>query len=159
MSRFLWPMDCSLPDFPVPHCFLECAQTHVHWVTDANKPSHRLPLSSPFAFDLSQHQGLFQWIGSLLSGGQRIGASASVLPMNIQDLFPFRVDWLDLLAIQGTLKSLVQQYKLKESILWCSAFSMVQLSHSYMTTGKAIALTIQTVVSKVMSLLFNTLSS
>ena len=79
--------------------------------------------------------------------------------MNIQDLFPFRVDWLDLLAIQGTLKSLVQQYKLKESILWRSAFSMVQLSHSYMTTGKAIALTIQTVVSKVMSLLFNTLSS
>ena len=70
----------------------------------------------------------------------------------------FRIDWLDLLAVQRTLKSLLQHYSLKASILWCSAFLMVQLSHSYMTTRKTIALTIWTSVGKVMSLLFNMLS-
>ena len=87
------------------------------------------------------------------SGGQNIGvsAAASVLP-----LISFRIDWFDLLAIQGTLKSL-QYHSSKASILWCSAFFMVQLSHPYMTTGKTIALTRQTFVSRVMSLLFNTL--
>ena len=89
-----------------------------------------------------------------------IGASAStsVLPMNIQCLFPFRIDWLDLLAVQGTVKSLLQHHSLKASILWHSAFFMVQFSHLYMTTGKTIALTRWTFVSKVMSLHFNTLS-
>ena len=93
------------------------------------------------------------------SGGQSIGvsASASVLPMNIQDRF--RIDWLDLLAVQGTLKSLLQHHSSKASILWCSAFFIVQLSHPYMTTGKAIALTRWTFVGKVMFLLFNMLSS
>ena len=87
------------------------------------------------------------------SGGQSIGvsASASVLPGNIQD---FRMDWLDFLAVQGTLKSLLQYHSSKASILWGSAIFMVQLSHLYMTTGKTIALTIWTYVSKVMSLLF-----
>ena len=86
------------------------------------------------------------------SGGQSTGvsASASVLLMNI--------DWFDLLAVQGTLKSLLQHHSSKASILWCSAFLMVQLSHPYMTTGKTIALTRPTFVSKVMSLLFNMLS-
>ena len=81
------------------------------------------------------------------SGGQTIGvsASASILPMNIQSgLISFRVDWFDLLVVQGTLKSLLQHHSSKESILWCSAFSTVQLSHPYMTTGKTIALTRQT---------------
>ena len=73
-------------------------------------------------------------------------------------LISFRMDWLDLLAVQGALKSLLQHYSSKASILWCSAFFMVQLPHSYMTTGKTIALTIWTFVGKVMSLLFNTLS-
>ena len=73
-------------------------------------------------------------------------------------LISFRMNWFDLLAVQGTLKSLLQHYSLKASILQCSAFFMVQLSHPYMTTGKAIALTICTSVSKVMSLLFNMLS-
>ena len=73
-------------------------------------------------------------------------------------LISFRMDWLDLLAIQGTLKSLLQHHSSKASILWCSAFFIVQLSHPYMTTGKTIALTRQTFVGKVMSLLFNTLS-
>ena len=91
------------------------------------------------------------------SGGQSIGASASVLPMNIQGCSS-GMDWLDLLAVQGTLKSLLQHHNSKASVLRCSVFFMVKLSHLYMTTGKAIALTVQTFVSKVMSLLFNMLS-
>ena len=93
------------------------------------------------------------------SGGQSIGvsASASVLPMNIQDWFSLRWNWLDLLADQGTLKSLLQHHSSKASILQCSVFFMVQLSHPYVTTGKTIALTRWTFVGKVMSLLFNML--
>ena len=93
------------------------------------------------------------------SGGQSIGVSAStsVLPMNSGLIF-FRIDWFDLLAVQGTFKSLLQHYSSKPSILRCSAFFKVQLSHPYMTTGKTIALTRRTFVSKVMSLLFNMLS-
>ena len=92
------------------------------------------------------------------SGGQSIGvsASASVLPMNTQD--SFRMDWLDLLAVQGTLKSLLQHHSSKASVLRRSAFFTVQLSHPYMTTGKTIALTTGIFVGKVMSLLFNMLS-
>ena len=86
-----------------------------------------------------------------------VSASASVLPMNIQDLISFRIDLFDLLAVQGTLKSLLQHHSSKALILWCSAFFTVQLSHPYMTTGKAIALTRRTFVSKVMSLLLNML--
>ena len=89
------------------------------------------------------------------SGGQSIGvsASASVLPMN-SGLISFRMDWLDLLAVQESLKSLLQHHSSKPSILRHSAFFIVQLSHPYMTTGKTIALTRQTFVGKVMSLLF-----
>ena len=93
------------------------------------------------------------------SGGQSTGASASalVLPKNIQ-LLSFRIDWLDLLAVQGTLKTLLHHHSLKISVLQCSAFFMVQLSYPYMTIGKIIALTRWSFVSKVMSLLFNMLS-
>ena len=80
-----------------------------------------------------------------------------VLPMNYSGLISFRMDWLDLLAVQGTVKSLLQHHSSKASIL-CSAFFIVQLSHPYMTTGKTIALTRWTFVGKVMSLLFNMLS-
>ena len=81
----------------------------------------------------------------------------SISPSNeYSELISFRMDWLDLLAVQGTRKRLLQHHSSKASILWCSAFFMVQLSHLYMTTGKTIALTIQSFVSKVMSLLFNT---
>ena len=83
-----------------------------------------------------------------------MSASVSVFPMNIS----FRIDWFDFLAVQGTLKSLLQHHSSKASILRLSAFFMVQLSHPYMTTGKTIALTIWTFVGKVMSLLFNILS-
>ena len=91
------------------------------------------------------------------SGGQSIGVSAStsVLPINIQGLISFRNNWLDLLAVQGTLKSLLQHHSSKASILWRSAFFVVQLSNPYMTNGKTIALTRGTFVGKVMSLLFN----
>ena len=93
------------------------------------------------------------------SGGQGIGVStsASVLPMK-SGLISFRMDWLDLLAVQGTLKSLLQHHSSKASIFRCSAFFIVQLSHPYMTTGKTIALTRQTFVGNIMSLLFNMLS-
>ena len=96
------PMDCSMPGFPVHRQLLELAQTHVHRVSDAIQPSH--PLSSPSpAFNLSQHQGLFQWVSSLPSGGQSVGASAftSVLPMNIQDSFPLGLTGLISLQSKG----------------------------------------------------------
>ena len=105
-----------------------------------------LPSPSPPALNLSQHQGLFKWVSSLHQVA-KILVSAS-----------FRMDWLDLPEAQGTLKSLLQHHNSKASILWCSAFFIVQLSHSYLTTGKTIALTRWTFVGKAMSLLFNMLS-
>ena len=103
---------------------------------------------------LNNESFLMSWL--FTSGGQTTGASvsASVLPMNIQ-LISFRIDWFNLLAVQGTLKSLLRYHTSKASILWHSAFFMIQLSHPYMNTGNTIALTMQTFVSKVMSLFFN----
>ena len=94
------------------------------------------------------------------SGGQGVGASAlaSVLPVNIPGLISLRIDWFDLLLVQGTLKSLLQHHSLKASVLWHSDFFMVQISHPHMATGETITLTRRTFVSKVMSLLFNMLS-
>ena len=94
------------------------------------------------------------------SGDQSIWSfSFSISPSNEHPgLISFRMDWLDLLAVQGTLKSLLQHHSSKASILWCSAFFIVQLSHPYMTTGKTIAFTRWTFVGKILSLLFNTLS-
>ena len=104
--------------------------------------------------------GSFPMSQSFPSGGQSIGisASASVLPINIQDWVFFRIDWFDFLAIQGTLKNLLQYHSSKASILQHSAFFIVQLSHPYMTTGKTIALIRWTFVGKIMALLFNMLS-
>ena len=117
----------------------------------------------PFFFCLPSFAawGSFPMKQLFASGGQRTGASASAsaLLTNIQDWFPLLNDWLDLLAVQGTLKSLVQHHSTKASILWCSAFFMVQFSYSYMSTGKTIAVTKRTFVGKVMSLLFNMLST
>ena len=118
--------------------------------------SSAVPFSCPQSFPAS---GSFQMSWFFASGGQNIGVSASVLPMNIQEiLISFRIDWFDLLAIQGTLKSLLQHHSSKASVLWLSAFFIVQLSYPYMTTGKTIALTRWTFVGKVMSLLLNMLS-
>ena len=103
--------------------------------------------------------GSFPMSQFFTSGGQSIGASASANPSNeYSGLISFRIDWFDLLVIQGTLKSLVQHHSSKAPTLRCSAFFIVQLSHPYMATGKTIALISWTFVGKVMSLLFNTLS-
>ena len=154
------PKDCSTPGFPVHHQLLESTQTHVHWVSDAIQPSYPLLSPSLPALNLSQHQGLFPVSQFFSSGGHSIGvsASASVLPMNIQDWFPFGLTGCYFLAVQGTLKSLLQHHSSKASILRHSACFIVQLSHPYMTTGKTIALTRQTFVNKGMSLLINMLS-
>ena len=94
MSNSCNPMDGSTPGFPVLHCLPEIALTHINWVDDAIQPSHPLSLPSPFVLNLSQHQGLFQWVNFSHQYGQSIGvsASASVLPMNIQGQFP--LGWL-----------------------------------------------------------------
>ena len=117
-----------------------------------------VPFSScPQSFPAS---GSFQMSEFFTSGGQSIASfSFSISPSNEHPgLISFRMDWFDLLAIQGTLKSLLQHHNSKASILWCSAFFIVQLSHPYMTTGKTIALTRWTFVGKVMSLLVHMLS-
>ena len=98
------PLDCSTPGLPVHHQLPELAQTHVHWVSDAIQPSYPLSSPSPPAFNLSQHQGLFQWVGSSHQVGIRW--SFSISPSNeFAGLISFRIDWFDLLAVQGTLKS------------------------------------------------------
>ena len=152
-------MDCSTPGFPVLHHLLEFAQTHVHWVGDAIQPSHHLLSPSPPALNLSKHQGLFEWVGSLHQVGK-------VLELQLQHQFfqwIFRTDFLyDRLVwfscCPRDSQDLLQHHNLKASLLRCSAFFIVQLSHPYMTTGKAIALTRWTFVGKVMSLLFNMMS-
>ena len=151
-------MDCSTPDFPIHHKLPELAQTHVHWVS-----GHPAISSSVFPFS------------SCLQSLSASGASSNKSILHIRwpkywsftftisasneysGLISFRMDWFDLLAVQGTLKSLLQHNSSKASILQHSAFFIVQLSHPYMTTGKTIALTSWTFIGKVMSLLFNML--
>ena len=153
------PMNHSTPGLPVHHKVPESTQTHVHRVGDAIQPSQPLSSPSPPDLNLPQHQGLFKWVSSLHQ-------VAKVLDFQLQHqsfnehpgLISFRMNWLDLLAVQGTLKSLLQHHSSKASILQCSAFFIVQLSHPYVTTGKNIALTRRTFLGKIMSLLFNTLS-
>ena len=151
------PMDCSMPGFPVLYCLPKFAQTHVHWINDAIQPSYPL-LPPSHTLNLSQHQGLFQRISSLHQVAKYW--SFSISPFNeYSGLVSFRVDLFDLLAVQGTLKSLLQHHSSKKaSILQRSDFFIVQLSHPYMTTGKTIALIRRTFVGKVTSLLFNMLS-
>ena len=122
-------------------------------------PSDPLLSLSPPAFNLSQHQGLFQWVSSSHQVAKVWSFSFNISPTNEHPgLISFRMDWLDLLTVQGTLKSLLQHHSSKASILQRSAFFIVQLSHPYRTTGKTTALTRRTFVGKVMSLLFNMLS-
>ena len=151
-------MACSTPGLPVHHQLLEFTQTRVHSVSVAIQPSH--PLSSPSpALNLSQHRGLFKWVTLCITWAKYWSFSFNTSPSNKHPgLISFRMDWLDLLAVQGTLKSLLQHHSSKASILRCSAFFTVQLSHPYMTTGKTIALTRWTFVGKVISLVFNKLS-
>ena len=145
-----------MPDFPVLHYLPEFAQTHVHWIGDVIQPPH--PLSPPsLALNLSQHQGLLQWV-SCSHQEPKVSELQHQYFQWIFRLIYFRSDWFDLPVVQRTLKSLLQNYSLKESILWRSAFFMIQLSHPYITTEKTIALSMRTFVGQVMSLLFNMLS-
>ena len=118
------PMDCSISDFPVLHYLAEFAQTHVHWFGDAIQPSHSL---SPLLPSILPSIRILPMSQLFTSGGQSIGVSASVLPMNIQDWLPLGLtDWISLQGVQGTLKSLLQHRSSKASILQCSAFFVVQ---------------------------------
>ena len=133
--------------FSVLHQLPELAQTHVYWVHDAIPLSH--PLSSPFlpAFNFSQHQSLSNESSLHISWPKYWSFSFSISPSNeCSGLTSFRIDWLDLLAVQRTHRNLLQHSSSKASVLQCSAFFMVQISHPYMTTGKAIGLTIQTFI-------------
>ena len=141
------PMNCITPGLPVHHQLPEFTQIHVHRVSDAIQPSHPLLLLPPIPPSI------------------RIFSNESTLPMRCPNYWSFsfsispsnehpelissRMDWLDLLAVQGTLKSLLQHHSSKASILWRSAFFTVQLSHPYMTTGKTKALTRRTFVGNV----------
>ena len=140
------PMDCSMPGLPVFHHLPEFAQIHVHWVSDALQPPH--PLSpSPLALSLSQNQGSFNESSLRIRWPKYWSFSFSRFN-DYSGLISFRLDCFDLLAVQGTHKSLFQEHNLKTLSLQCSVLFMVQLSHPYMTTGKTIALTRQTFVAK-----------
>ena len=146
------PVDCSTPGFPVLHCLPEFVQTHVHWVGDVIQPSHLchplllLPSIFPsirvFSNKLAYH----------IRSPKYCSFSFSINPsIEYSGLISFRIDWFDLPAVQGILKSLLWHHSLKASILWCSAFLMVQRSQLYMTTGKTIAVPLWTFVGTVMS--------
>ena len=121
-----YPMDCNVPGFSVHHQLPQLTQTQVHWVGDAIQPLHPLSFPSPPAFYLSQHQGLFRWVSSSHQVAKYWSFSFSISPSNeYSGLTSFRMDWLDLLAVQGTLKILLQHHSSKASILWCSAFFIV----------------------------------
>ena len=133
------------------------SQTHVLWVDDAIQLTHPLLSPSPPALNLSQQQGLFQWVSSL----HQVTKILELQHQSFQWMFRVDflwIDWLYLLAVKGILNSLLQHHNSKASILCHAAFFMVQLSHLYITTGKTTVLTIWTFISKVMSLLFNMLS-
>ena len=144
-----------MPGFPIHHQLLEPIQTHVHRVGDAIQPSHLLSSTFSPALNLSLHQGFFfsQESALLIRWPKYWSFSFSINPSNEHSgLISFTIDSFDLLAVQGTLKSLLQHHSSKAAILRHSVFFIVQLSHPYMTTGKTIALTRWTFVGKVMSL-------
>ena len=111
MSNSLQCMDCSTPRLPVHHQLLESTQTHVHWVSDAIQPSHPLSSPTPPVFNLSQHQGFSNESALLIRWPKYWSFTFSISPSNEHPgLISFRMDWLDLLAVQGTFKSLLQHY-------------------------------------------------
>ena len=158
MSNSLWSHELQHIRLPCPSYLPEFAQTHDHWVGDAIQPSHPLSPSSPLAPNLSQHR-VFSNVSAFHIRWPKYWSFNTSSSNEYSGLISFRIDRFDLLAVQRTLKSLLQHRSLKAAILWCSASFMVQLSHPHMTTWKTIALTTQTFVGKVMSLVFNMLSS
>ena len=135
-------MDCSTLGFPVHHQYQEHTQTRVHRVGYAIQPSHPLSFTSPPAFNLSPGRVFFKESVLCTRWPKYCSFSFNISPSNeYSALISFRMDWFDLCAVQGTLKSLLQHHSSKASILWCSSFFLVQLSYRYMTTGKIIALT------------------
>ena len=156
----LWdPMDCRTPGLPVHHQVLELAQSHVHRVSDVVQSSHPLSYPSPPIFNFPSIR-VFSNESVLCIRWPKYGSfSFSVSPSNeYSGLISFRMDWLDLLAVQGIFKSLLQHHSSKASVFQYSAFCIVQLSHPYVTTGKTIPLTRWTFAGKVMSLLSSMLS-
>ena len=155
------PIDCSTSGLLPAHQQLpEFTQTHVHLLSDAIQPSHHLSSPSPPTFNLSQHQVFSNASVLRIRWSKYWSFTFNISPSNkYSGMISFRMDWMDPLAVQGTLKSLLQHHSSKASILRCSAFFIIQLSHPYMITGKTIALSRWTFVGKVMSLLFNMLSS
>ena len=153
------PMNRSTPGLRVHHQPPEFTQTHVHRVSDAIQPSHLLS-SHLLLTPIHPSIRVFSNESTLRMRCPKYWSfSFSIIPSKeIPGLISLRMNWLDLLAVQGTLKSLLQHHSSKASILRCSAFFTVQLSYPYMTTGKTIALTRQTFVGKVISRLFNILS-
>ena len=141
--RLCNPTNCNMPGLPVHHQLPESTQTQVHWVDDAIQPSHPLSFPSPPSPKSLPASGSFQMSQLFTSGSQSVKSfSFSISPSKEHPgLISFRMDWLDLLALLGTLKSLLQHHSSKASIFLCSAFFIVQLSHPYRTTGKTIALT------------------
>ena len=151
-------MNCSTPGSSVLHCLLEFAQIYVYWVSDAIQPSNPLLLPSPPALNLSSIRVFSSESVLRIRWLKYWSFNFSISPSSeYSGLISFRIDWFDLLAFQGTLKSLLQHHSSKASIIQLSAFFMVQLSHPFMT-GKTVALTIWTFVGKVISLLFNMVS-
>ena len=135
-------MNRSTPGLPVHHQLLESTQTHVHWVGDAIRPSHPLWFPSPPALIFPSIRVFSNEIALHIRWPKYWSFSFNISPANEHPgLISFRMDWLDLLAVQGTLKSLLQHHSSKASILQRSAFFIVQLSHPYMTTGKIICCT------------------
>ena len=150
------PMDCSMPGFHTHRQLPEFTQTHVHWVGGAIQPSH--PLSSPSPSIFSSIRVFTNESVLGIRWPKYWSFSFSISPSyEYSGLISFRMDWLDLFAFQETLKSLLQYHSSKASILWCSTFSRIQLSHPDMTTGKTITLTRKTFVGKLKSLLFKIL--
>jgi len=152
-------MNLSTPGLPVHHQLLESTQTHVHRVGDAIQPSHPLSSPSPPASIFPSIRVFSNESALLIKWPKYWSFSFNISPSEEHPgLISFRMDWLDLLAVQGTLRSLLQHHSSKASILQCSTFFIVQLSHPYITTGKTIALTRRTFADKIRSLLLNMLS-
>ena len=130
-------MDCNTPGFPVHRQISDLAQTHIHQVGDVIQPFHPLLSPSPPTFNLSQHRVFSNESVLCIRWPKYWSFSFSISAFNEYSvLISFRMDWLDLLAVQETLKNLLQHHSSKASILWHSAFFTVQHSHPYMTTGK-----------------------